>query len=234
LNGLLDFGDQFTPRDNRGLSDFDRTHRLVISYNWEIPVHRLFGIEDKGFGRIVSGWSINGISTFQSGTPFNIFDSAAATLQDPEGQNGLYKATYIGGPVLTTGNLHQRIDGFVNLDSFLPGGHCVNSQNVIVDCSSDSAVASAIGNLGRNIFRGPFQTNHDMSFVKTTKITENTNIEFRAEFFNIFNHPAFQSPQAAGGALGNYGLVDTQTPDSSILATANRPRTIQFGLKLNF
>ena len=234
LNGLLDFGDQFNPRDNRGLSDFDRKHRLTISYNWEFPVRRWFGIEDKGFGRFVSGWAINGISTFQSGTPFNIYDTANITLQDMEANNGLYKATYIGGPVLTTGSISQRLNEFVNLSSFLPGGRCVSSQNVIVDCADSSAVAAAIGNFGRNLFRGPFQTNHDMSVVKTTKLTENTNLEFRAEFFNILNHPAFQSPQAAGGSLGNYGLVDVSSGDSSILATANRPRTIQFGLKLNF
>lgn len=234
LNGLLDFGDQFNPRDNRGLSDFDRKHRLTISYNWEFPVRRWFGIEDKGFGRFVSGWAINGISTFQSGTPFNIYDTANITLQDMEANNGVYKATYLGGPVLTTGNISQRLDEFVNLSSFLPGGRCVNSQNAIVDCADSSAVAAAIGNFGRNIFRGPFQTNHDMSVVKTTKLTENTNLEFRAEFFNLLNHPAFQSPQAAGGSLGNYGLVDVSSGDSSILATANRPRTIQFGLKLNF
>lgn len=234
LNGLLDFGDQFTARDNRGLSDFDRKHRLVISYNYELPVKKWFGIEDKGFGRVVSGWAINGITTLQSGTPFNIYDSAAATLQDPEGQNGLYKATYLGGPILTTGNVNGRLDNFVNLGSFLPGGRCVNSQNQIVSCSDPTAEAAAIGNLGRNIFRGPFQTNHDLSLTKITRITERINIEFRAEFFNILNHPAFQSPQAAGGSLGNYGLVDVQSGDSSILATANRPRTIQFGLKLNF
>jgi len=234
LNGLLDFGDQFNGRDNRGLSDFDRKHRLVISYNWEFPVQRWFGIEDKGFGRVVSGWAINGISTFQSGTPFNIYDSAAITLQDMEANSGVYKATYLGGPVLTTGDISQRLDAFVNLNSFLPGGRCVNNQNAIVSCSDPSAVAAAIGNFGRNIFRGPFQTNHDLSVVKITKLSERTNLEFRAEFFNVLNHPAFQSPQAAGGSFGNYGLVDVSGGDSSILATANRPRTIQFGLKLNF
>jgi Carboxypeptidase regulatory-like domain/TonB dependent receptor len=234
LNGLLDFGDQFNSRDNRGLSDFDRKHRLVVSYNWEFPVRRWFGIEDKGFGRLVSGWAINGISTLQSGTPFNIFDSANITLQDMEANNGVYKATYLGGPVLTTGSISQRLDEFVNLGSFLPGGRCVNSQNAFVDCGDSSAVAAAIGNFGRNIFRGPFQTNHDLSLVKVTRLGETTNLEFRAEFFNVLNHPAFQSPQAAGGALGNYGLVDVSAGDSSILATANRPRTIQFGLKLNF
>jgi hypothetical protein len=100
--------------------------------------------------------------------------------------------------------------------------------------ANPDAVAAALGNFGRNLFRGPFQTNHDLSLVKITKFGERTSLEFRAEFFNVLNHPAFQSPQAAGGALGNYGLVDVSADDSSILATANRPRTIQFGLKLNF
>lgn len=234
LNGLNNFGDNFNPRDNRGLSDFDRKHRLVISYNYELPVRKLFGIQDKGLGRIVSGWSLNGIYTAQSGTPFNIFDTGAINLQDPEFNSIGYKATYIGGPVLTTGNIHQRVDNYVNLGAFLAGGRCVNSQNVVVSCGDPDVQGAAIGNLGRNVFRGPFQTNWDMSFVKITKITERTNVEFRAEFFNILNHAAFQSPQAAGGALGNYGLVDVAGGDSSILATANRPRTMQFALKLNF
>jgi hypothetical protein len=73
-----------------------------------------------------------------------------------------------------------------------------------------------------------------MSIVKRTNLTERVNLEFRAEAFNFLNHPTFQSPQAAGGSFGNYGIVDVSTGDSSILATANRPRTIQFGLKLNF
>jgi hypothetical protein len=234
LNGLLHFGDYFNTRDNRGLSDFDRKHRLVISYNYELPFGRWFGVSDGRLGRLISGWSINGITTFQSGTPFNIFDSSAATLQDPEGVNGAYKAHYIGGPILTSGSVESRLNGFVNFNAFRSGGSCVNSQNQPVSCDDASAVAAAIGNLGRNIFRGPFQTNWDMSFIKITRFTETTNLEFRAEFFNIFNHPAFQSPQAAGGSFGNYGLVDVSSNDSSILATANRPRTIQFALKLNF
>ena len=234
LNGIADFGSEFSSRDNRGLSDFDRKHRLVISYNWELPVKKWFGWEDKGFGRIVSGWSINGVTTLQSGTPFNIFDLSAITLEDMEDNNGLYKATYLGGSILTSGSVHSRLDNYVNLGAFLPGGRCVDSQNRIVSCSSASAIAAAFGNLGRNVFRGPFQTNWDMSLVKITKIRESFNVEFRGEFFNIFNHPAFQSPQAAGGSFGNYGLVDVSSGDSSILATANRPRVIQFAIKLNF
>ena len=110
----------------------------------------------------------------------------------------------------------------MNLSSFLPGGRCVNSQNVIVDCANSSAVAAAIGNFGRNLFRGPFQTNHDMSLVKITKLTENTNLEFRAEFFNLFN-------------IVNFGLPNNIVTGSGfgfISKTAGTSRQIQFSLKL--
>lgn len=231
LNGLLDIGDLLNAASNKGLSDFDRKHRLVVSYNYAIP----FGKWMSGWPRrLVDGWELNGVSTFQSGTPFLIADFGAFTLQDTDFVNGS-RATIGSGNILTSGSIYDRLDNFVNLDAFVSGGRCVNSQNVIVPSTDPGCTGfSAFGNLGRNVFRGPFQTNHDMSLVKRTNLTERVNIEFRAEAFNVFNHPAFQSPQAQGGSFGNYGIVDVTSGDSSILATANRPRTIQFGLKLNF
>jgi hypothetical protein len=235
LNGLLHIGDMFDSKSIKGLSDFDRKHRFVISYNYELPLNRWFGVADGGVGRLLSGWSINGVSTFQSGTPFAIYDFGSFTLQDTQFVNGGRATLAPGGAILTTGSIYDRLDNFVNLDAFVSGGRCVNNQNQIVPDSDASCTGFvAIGDLGRNVFRGPFQTNHDMSVVKRTNLTETIDIEFRAEAFNVFNHPAFQSPQAQGGSFGNYGIVDVSTGDSSILATANRPRTIQFGLKLNF
>ena len=85
------------------------------------------------------------------------------------------------------------------LSALQQAGNCVNNQNIVVPAGSPSCTGfAAVGNIGRNRFRGPFQQNWDMSFIKTTKITEQSNVEFRAEFFNIWNHAAFQSPQAAG------------------------------------
>ena len=231
LNGLLDVGDLLNAASNKGLSDFDRTHRFVVSYNYEIPFGRWLSTWPR---KLVDGWSINGVSTFQSGTPFLILDFGSFSLQDTDFINGT-RATVGSGTILTSGSVRDRIDNFVNLDAFISGGRCVNDQNVVVNCSDPTSTGfSAIGDLGRNVFRGPFQTNHDLSIVKRTNLTETINIEFRAEAFNFLNHAAFQSPQAAGGSFGNYGIVDVSTGDSSILATANRPRTIQFGLKLNF
>ena len=231
LGGLVDKGDLLNPSTNKGLSDFDRTHRLVISYNYDLPFAKWLSSWPRA---LVDGWSINGVSTFQSGTPFLIADFGAFSLQDTDLINGS-RATIGSGPILTSGSTRDRIDNYVNLDAFISGGRCVNDQNVVVSCSDPSSTGfAALGNIGRNVFRGPFQTNHDLSVVKRTKLSETVNVEFRAEAFNFLNHPAFQSPQAAGSSFGNYGRVDVSTGDSSILATANRPRTIQFGLKLNF
>jgi hypothetical protein len=231
LNGILDLGDLLNAASNKGLSDFDRTHRLVVSYNIDLPFGKWLSSWPR---KLVDGWSINGVSTWQSGTPFLIADFSAFTLQDTDFVNGS-RATLGSGQVLTSGSVTNRLDNFVNLDAFIAGGRCVNDQNVIVGCGDPSSTGfAALPNLGRNVFRGPFQTNHDLSVVKRTNITEKVNLEFRAEAFNFLNHPTFQSPQAQGGSFGNYGIVDVSTGDSSILATANRPRTIQFGLKLNF
>jgi carboxypeptidase family protein/TonB-dependent receptor-like protein len=239
-NGLRPIGDLFDLRASRGLSDFDRTHRLVVSYNWELPFARWAGIEDRRWGKFINGWSLNGVTTFQSGTPFLIFDSTAPTLQDPNNVNTNNKALPIAGaPILTSGSVKDRLDSYVNLSAFTLGGACVNNQNAVVACTDPTSTGRrAEGLLGRNVFRGPFQQNWDLSLIKVTRVTEGKSVEFRAEFFNVWNHAAFQSPQAGNQTglpfFGNYGLVDVSGGTSAILATANRPRTIQFALKLNF
>ena len=246
LTGLVQFGDLLNQRANRALSDFDRTHRLVASYNYELPIARLLHTQNQGLGKIANGWSVNGVTTFQSGTPFTVFDASALTLQDTEGINGTNFATLAPGATLksveTSGSIQSRLGNFVNLSGFIPGGDCVNSQNIVVPCSingspNPAVQGAAVGNVGRNTFRGPFQQNWDFSLVKNTKVTETTSVDFRTEFFNVFNHPSLQSPQAgalSGGAVGNLGQVNVSGGTSAILATVNRPRIVQFALKLNF
>ncbi len=258
LNGLFAWGDLFNKRGlQRGKSDFDRTHRLVISYNYELPFAKWANVENHGLGKIVHGWSLVGATTFQSGTPFMIADFTNTNLQDPDGVNFTNLAVLAPGAtladVLTTGNIIDRVNnGFVDLSVFTLGADtCVNAQNAVVVCLVPNPLQdpldpdddfmtnpategyTLIGNLGRNIFRGPGQQNWDMSLIKTTKLTERVSVDFRAEFFNLWNHAAFASPQAAGGPFGNYGIVDAAGP-STILNTVNDPRTIQFGLKINF
>ena len=267
LNGLFQFGDLLNPSSNRGLSDFDRTHRLVVSYDYELPFARWAGISNHGLGKLVNGWRVIGASIFQSGTPFVIVDSGAITLQDTDFVNGTNFATLAPGmtkaDVLTKGSRNDKIAGFVNLNAFLTtavvdptttpptpfviSGACVDNQNAVIPCGvPDPSVPgqvdvnpawsgfAAVGNVHRNSFRGFFQQNWDMSLAKDTKLTEKVGVNFRADFFNVFNHPAFASPQSAGGSFGNYGYVDLAAGDSSILNTVNDGRIIQLSLKISF
>ena len=243
LNGTVVslFGDPNNLNSMRGLSDFDRTHRLVLSYDYEIPFGRWTGKADSGFGRVVNGWGLHGFTTFQSGTPFTVFDSHALELSDTTGFFGANYATLAPGQTLksiqTHGSVQSRaVNGwFIPFNqAFVPGGNCVDAQNSPVPCGSATAVGAALGNVGRNSFRGPFQQNWDMAVTKNTRITERFRVEFRAEFFNIFNHPSFQSPQAFGGFLGNYGFVNIAGGTSTITGTVSRPRIMQFALKVLF
>ncbi|MBI2150487.1 MAG: TonB-dependent receptor [Acidobacteria bacterium] len=238
LNGLVQYGSLFDTHSGIGLSDFDRTHRLVVSYNYELPFARWAGVEDRGFGRVAHGWSINGVTVYQSGTPFMFIDSSAVTLEDTGFVNTTNKTILTSGNLkgtLTSGDVRKRLDNYVDTTKFLVGGECVNNQNQVVPASSAACTGfTRIGDVGRNQLRGPFQSNWDLSIVKTTKITERTSIDFRTEFFNVWNHASFQSPQAQGGPQGNFGTIDVSTGDSSILATVNRPRIIQFAAKINF
>ncbi len=240
LNGLLQFGDLLNPRSNFGLSDFDRTHRLVISYDYTLPLAKLLHAGTDGvMGRATSGWSVNGVTTLQSGTPFVVIDSGAPTLEDA----GLVILTNFAtlpagtsfGSVLTPGNVEDRLNNFINLGAFTSGGNCVTNQNVVVPATASACTGfAAVGNVGRGSFRGPFQQNFDFSLVKSTKVNERASVDFRAEFFNVFNHPSFQSPQALGGSFGNFGEVDVASGNSSILATVNRPRIVQGALFVRF
>jgi hypothetical protein len=243
LNGLTQYGNLLNPSGQRAVSDFDRPHRFVISYNYDLPVARL--LRGHGSSRLVNGWALNGITTFQSGTPITVFDGSTFTLQDLEGINGTNFATLAPGATLASaipsGGVESRLGSFLNLNAFTPGGNCVNNQNVMVPCQisgapNPAAAGAAIGNVGRNTFRGPFQQNWDLSITKNTRVTEATSVDFRAEFFNAFNHPVFSGPQSGGfgSATGNLGLVNIANGSSAILSTANRPRIIQFAMKFNF
>ncbi len=85
------------------------------------------------------------------------------------------------------------------------------------------------------MLRGPFQQEWDFAVVKRFHVTESQNIEFRSEFYNIFNHPSFAAPGCGVGACSS-PTVDIQNGAAAgaITSTTNRPRVIQFVLKYNF
>ena len=125
----------------------------------------------------------------------------------------------------------------------LTGGQAIPSSGgtAVADttCSNAAVVCTDLGNVGRNVLRGPRQTNVDFSVIKRFPIHESKNIEFRAEFFNLFNQVNFANPISNLNAIPatNFsptGQIISPGDFGRIISTSNNPRIIQFAVKLNF
>src|SRR6266478_5320649 len=204
----IDFYDR---KADRGLSSFSVKHVLVANWSYELP----FGRGSTGLtGVLVRGWQLNSIVTAQSGTPFEV----------RLGHN-------------QSGNLNTIDFSIHERPNVRPGA----SNNPILGDPKRWYDASAfvlqpggtIGNLGRNTLIGAKLVNSDFSLFKHCALGETKALHFRAEMFNIFNHPNFGVPnQANRTALLPTGTVNPSA--GAILSTVTTSRQIQFGLKLTF
>jgi hypothetical protein len=201
-------GDPSDLRASRGLADFDRTHRLVVSFNLDVP--NPFGAGVRGVKRaLLSGWELSGVVTIQSGTPFSVTN--AASNLDRDGQAGSPgtggRADRVGDiPQTIDGDVRSRLDRYLNPAAFAP------------------APRSRYGNLGRNTVRGPGAHLWDTRVTKLTTVREGVNLRFLCEAFNLWNHAAF----------GNPGSVLDTPAFGTIRSTLSNARIVQFGLKLEF
>lgn len=193
----------------KGNSSFDVRNRAVINYIAELPFGRGKARLNSGFvGRALEGWSWSGIATLQSGFPFEVF----APGIDSDGTGATQRASFATNPTLVpvTSPITQTGPN-VGLFTFpLFGGP---------------------GNVHRNSYYGPSYKNFDMVIAKNTKITERFNLEFRSEFYNVFNHPNFQQPDnfITDGSLFGQSSLEVGRNDGTTGA-----RQLQFGMKLHF
>jgi hypothetical protein len=197
--------DSYNIRAEKGLADFDNRKRWVNSVDYELPVGKGRPFLNQGgvVDAILGGWHVGGIITFRSGFPFSPqidFDPSNT------GSPGLQRSNQIGNGHLT----HPSPNLWFNINDF-PAPNCPNG---------------CFGNAGKNILEGPGEKTADLSLRKIFNITEDKNLEFRAEFFNAFNHPVFQQPDAfitdGPGAAGV--ITDIVIPQ----------RQVQFALKFHF
>jgi len=198
-------GDQNRLDLNRGPSDFDRTHRLVVNFSYNIPRWG-FGLNDTAFGkRIFDGWQLAGVVVTQSGTPFSILDTSGAALYGTANS----RASFAPGATVETATLSGRVQD--RLNEYFSRAAFVRAGN-------------EFGDSGRNILRGPRQRNLDLAVNKRFPLMERISLEWRAEFFNLLNLVNFANP---GGSItaSSYGLIRS---------TTGNPRVIQFALKLVF
>jgi len=201
-----------------GPSNFDNRHRFTAAFTYDIP--RFAGPK-----RLAEGWQFNTIFTALSGRPVPIVNS-----NDTSGANS--------SVFPTPSNFHQR-------PNIVPGVNPINpnweSAPDTIGYLNGAAFANppfgTFGDLGRNAIYGPHFWALDFAVVKNTLINERVNLQLRAEFFNIFNHPNFALPNwfVSPGSTGQ-GLI-TQTPDQAQTNPGlggGGPRVIQLAAKIIF
>lgn len=210
-------GDQRDWRQNRGRSDFDRTHRFVFSGIYDLPK---FDVESKAADFLLNNWEIATIATFQSGLPFSIIDAP--------NNNVIQRANFAGGfsgNFLCTGSTQSCLNGYFNTGAFVPSRPRIDLASVGVVTNPTFNAAAPFGVSGRNILTGPGQKNVDISVVKFLPFTERWRGEFRTEFFNVFNWANFANPNNNIAVPATFGRITS---------TSAGPRVIQFAFKLSF
>ncbi len=224
------FNDQNKIAAQRGPSDFDRTHRFVLSYAWSLP--QLVDRNRLLVGKLAEGWAFSGVVTLQSGLPFSIFDSAAGTLFGPASY--FTTASLAPGATLNdagrSGSVGSRVKEFFNRSAFVSEPHVLDGQLIdgkypVSGCPTIFSGCTVFGSLGRNILRGPDQRVGDLAVIKTTPLTERLRLVFRWELFNVLNRPNFANPGSNVSSPSTFGKIG---------AMSVNPRIMQYGLKLEF
>jgi hypothetical protein len=187
---------------SRSLSSFDVPQNFVVSYHYDLPFDKIRR------NRVTSGWTVSGITRFSSGLPVflteNDDNSLLGTFGTGPNGNGVDTPNFNGGTLTFNRNPRSGLPYF----------------------DPNDFTTETIGQLGtanKRFFHGPGINNFDMALLKDTHITESKVLQFRLEFFNVFNHAQFQNP--SGSILnGTFGYV----------TAANAPRIGQLALKLLF
>jgi len=225
-------GNRGFPRNSRNLaeeygnSDNDIRHVFVASYLWEAPIGRGKAYLNHGFaGRFFEGIQFSGITTVESGHPFDVFSTT-----DSERTGLSNRGDLIGDPFAPGGNVSS--GNKVYFTNYDPANYPNPGSGAFKEPDYGRP-----GNIGRNHFFGPGYVDFDLVFSKNIKFTERVAMQLRVEGYNIFNHPHFTNPGSDRGTSGN--LLGTSI-FGQITSTASRPdattsaRQMQVALKLNF
>ena len=227
----------FNPHLDYGNSNYDARHRLVISYVYNAPSIRRFKAFHWIPSRVTDGWSISGITTFQSGFPLDVVDSSYPSLSSSAytyytyGGGAGWDVPNVAGPVQY---MNPRVPTIVAPNTtasnywFSPVSNPVGCSPSTPPCAVGGFSAPAIGtegNAGRDILHGPGRNNFDVAAMKDIQITEGIKAELRFEFFNVMNHTQFD-PNGINTDFNSSGF-GTET-------AAFAPRIIQLAGKVYF
>lgn len=210
----------------RASSDYDIRHRISFSGGWDLPFDRMW---DSGPKRLTKGWSVYPIITWRTGFPLDVFAGLFDDIDSPgpsgAGDASDVRANLVGGRITTFDPRNpQTFASRTGNFWFNPGNFtAAGLDQTCLQCVTNSALRT-YGTLPRNAFTGPGRANMDFAIGKITPLSaERVNLEFRAEFFNLFNLAQFSNPSTTIGS-SLFGQI-TSTAD---------PRIIQFALRLTF
>jgi hypothetical protein len=196
------------------LSDFNQNQNFVVSYGYELPFQKLTSSQSGAAAKLLGGWSINGIARFASGFPITMYESDDNSLCGCFGEGGILYANqdsgqdfpnYDGKPIAKFNPRNSPSHAYFDTSHFTPED------------------LGTTGNSSRRFFGGPGLNDFDVSLHKVTKINERVGTEFRAEFFNVFNHAQFENP------LGNINAATFGQ-----VTSARDPRIGQIAIKAFF
>jgi hypothetical protein len=210
-SGTSTVQDHMDIRASRGRTPTDITHVFSLDYSWDLPFLTLFGVDSGPARVILGGWQFMGITSARTGTPILVtsgrdnYGLGSNTGQRPD--------LVAGTPVTLEDYEGSNTHTFLNRAAFVDP---CDSRGLRRPCG-------IYGNFGRHAISGPGSINFDISLFKNTRLNERMTLQFRTEFFNIFNHANFNNPN---GTLtsGTFGQITSA-------ATA---REVQFALKLLF
>lgn len=228
----------FVPNDptcwrcEKGRASFDVPYRVVANFSYQLPFDRFVPRLPK---RLTQGWTFWGIAGAAAGFPFTVLTPFGSKRYGIDTYCcGTVRPDLVASPTLKPsgeGPQEQFFSDEVLQDNAAMIQAVNNNQDFLgkyfaapLDSLNGSTVAAHPGNLGRNTFRGAGYSNLDFSLAKDTRLFESASLQFRAEFFNLFNQHAFANPIRTLTSPG-FGVSTSTLFD---------PRQIQLGLRLIF
>ncbi|PYY13184.1 MAG: hypothetical protein DMG60_22475 [Acidobacteria bacterium] len=249
--GGLSTTNSVTPTDihnfglDRARSDFDNRHVLTVDSLYEFPFgngKRFASNIPKWLDYVIGGWSSTGIFDYQSGEPYTIY-SGSQTANTEHVSTALVKGPFDPGHLQTVAGIEGPVMYNVGALITTPSDPNFDCRNVIGTATYFCIPPPGQQGSGRNTAQGPSFWNLDSGLLKNFKLTERFNIQFRAEAFNVLNHPNFNNPRNAssGTPRVNNSLFartccsTSSLPSSATVIAIGEPnRVLQFGLKLDF
>jgi hypothetical protein len=214
-----DFRDQRFPGLEYGNSDFDVRHHIVIAYAYALPFGKgkAFGGNASGFlNQLIGGWQVAGITSASTGNWFTVSDPIVNSSN-----------TDCAGTVAFN-CARPNVIGSPN------GKPCVAGTFYNTCAFTSDLVQGTYGNEGRNVVRGPGYQDWDVSIFKGFPVREQMRFEFRADFFNIWNHTNFLTGPTGSDGQFEPVAVELGTAQMGFPQAAQNPRLIQFALKFLF